>query len=155
MVRSVTQEHRRKDVVASAAAARIVQEAVKPDCSAAELAELATADPGFALRLLSMVNSAAYGLPNKVTDVRRAASMMGVRGLRNLALSLIVGDMAPMNEGGRLLLANSVRRAGAARPLAAALGERRPVAGGTGGLVRGSGRRGGAAGDAEAAAARG
>lgn len=155
MVRSVTQEHRRKDVVASAAAARIVQEAVKPDCSAAELAELATADPGFALRLLSMVNSAAYGLPNKVTDVRRAASMMGVRGLRNLALSLIVGDMAPMNEGGRLLLANSVRRAGAARALASALGERQPDEFFTVGLFLESGLLGVAADDPEAAAALG
>ncbi|MEC7524062.1 MAG: diguanylate cyclase [Myxococcota bacterium] len=153
MVRSVTQEHRRKDVVASAAAARIVQEAVKPDCSAADLAELATADPGFAMRLLALVNSAAYGLPSKVTDVRRAAGLLGVRGLRNLALSLIVGDMAPMNEGGRLLLANSIRRAGAARAIAAALGERQPDELFTVGLFLESGLLGVAADDPETAAA--
>ena len=71
--------------IASTGALRIVQEAVRPDCSVHELAELAAADPGFALRALSMVNSSAFGLRSQVSDVRHAASLLGVRGLRHIA----------------------------------------------------------------------
>jgi diguanylate cyclase (GGDEF)-like protein len=60
-----------------------------------------------------------------VSDVRQAATMLGLRGLRNLALSLVVSDMAPTGPDGELLLANSLRRAAAAQLIAEALGERR------------------------------
>ncbi|HJL20212.1 MAG TPA: diguanylate cyclase [Sandaracinaceae bacterium LLY-WYZ-13_1] len=122
--RTNTGERRRRDVLVAAAATQIVRAAVEPDCSAADLADLAASDPGFGMRLLAMVNSPAFGLSHRVSDVRRAASLLGVRGLRNLALSLVVSDMAPTGDGGRLLLSNSMRRAVAARSLAAALGER-------------------------------
>ncbi|MFK8001001.1 MAG: diguanylate cyclase [Polyangiales bacterium] len=106
--------------VASAAAARIVQAALQPDCSAAELAKLAALDPQFALRVLSVVNSPAFALSNAVDDVGRAASLLGVRGLKNLALSLIVTEMVPSGEAGQVLFANSLRRALAARAIAKA-----------------------------------
>jgi HD-like signal output (HDOD) protein len=106
-------------------ASRIVAEAVKPDASLAGLATLAEKDPGFALRVLATVNSAAFGLPARVSDVRQAATLLGLRGLRNLALSLVVSDMTPAGPDGELLLANSLRRAAAAQLIAEALGERR------------------------------
>ncbi len=119
------QKRRKSDQPASAAATKIIQAAVRPDCSAAELGELAQSDPAFALRVLSVVNSPAFSLSRKVDDVRQAVSLIGVRGLRNLALSLVVSDMVPMGEAGRVLLGNSLRRALAARALGIALGERR------------------------------
>ena len=106
-------------------ASRIVAEAMKPDASLAGLATLAERDPGFTLRVLATVNSAAFGLPARVSDVRQAATLLGLRGLRNLALSLVVSDMAPTGPDGELLLANSLRRAAAAQLIAEALGERR------------------------------
>src|SRR5690606_10032343 len=60
----------------------------------------------------------------KVADVRQAATMVGLRGLRNLALSLVVTDMAPLSADGEVLLANSLRRAAAAQLIASATGER-------------------------------
>lgn len=81
-------------------AAHILAEAVKPDASLLELAALAQRDPNLTLRLLALVNSAAFGLPMKVADVRQAATMVGLRGLRNLALSLVVTDMAPLSADG-------------------------------------------------------
>ena len=54
----------------SVVALQIVREALKPDASPTELSKLAESDPGFALRIISMVNSSAFGFSRKVTDVR-------------------------------------------------------------------------------------
>ena len=96
-------------------AAHIVQAALREDASVQELARLAEGDPAFALRLLSVVNSAAYGSRRRVTDVKQAAALLGIRGLRNVGLSLAVSDMVPPGRDSEILLANSLRRAVAAR----------------------------------------
>jgi diguanylate cyclase (GGDEF)-like protein len=107
-------------------ATRIVQEAVNANVSVEDLAKMAQSDAGFAARVLSMVNSAAYGRGSKIADIRQACSLFGVRGLRNIALGLVVGDMIPMGEDGNALLTPSLRRGVAARLIAEALGERTP-----------------------------
>ncbi len=105
-------------------ATRIVQEAVSAEVSVADLAKLAESDAGFGARVLSLVNSAAYGRGTKVADVRQACALLGVRGLRNVALGLVVGDMIPTGEDGAILLTTSLRRGVAARLVAEAVGER-------------------------------
>ncbi len=106
----------------STLAMQIVREAVRPDVSVGELARLAGTDPGFAMRLLSIVNSSAYALPNKVSDVPQAVSLLGIGGLRNLALSLSLQQMVPLGDDGEVLLAVSLRRAVAARMIAENMG---------------------------------
>jgi diguanylate cyclase (GGDEF)-like protein len=108
----------------SVVALQIVREALKPDVSPTDLAKLAESDPGFALRIISMVNSAAFGFNRKVTDVRQATAFIGVRGLRTLGLSLAVSDMVPAGPDGMVLLGNSLRRAVAAQMIAKKLGHR-------------------------------
>ncbi len=103
-------------------AARIVQEAVGEDVSVADLSRLAMSDPGFAARVVTIVNSAAYGQRRAVTDVRQACSLLGVRGLRNVALALVVSDMVPTGDDGTVLLTTSLRRAVASRLIAETLG---------------------------------
>ena len=125
--------------IVSTSAARVVQAALKPDCSADELGDLAASDPAFALRVLAIVNSPAFALKSAVDDIRRATSMLGVRGLRNLALSMVVADMAPPGPAGELVLAHSLRRALAAKELAAMLGHRETDAFFTTGLFLESG----------------
>ena len=107
-------------------AARIVQEALNDDVELTTLTRLAEQDPGFAVRVVLAVNSGAFGLSRKVSDVRQACSLLGVRGLRNLALSLVVSDMIPLGNEGTILLVNSLRRAVSARLLAEALREKQP-----------------------------
>jgi diguanylate cyclase (GGDEF)-like protein len=99
-------------------AAHIVQAALREDASVQDLARLAEADPAFALRLLAVVNSAAYGARRRVSDVKQAAALLGIRGLRNVGLSLAVSDMVPPGKDSEVLLANSLRRAVAARLIA-------------------------------------
>lgn len=108
----------------SVVALQIVREALKPDVSPTDLAKLAESDPGFALRIISMVNSAAFGFNRKVSDVRQATAFIGVRGLRTLGLSLAVSDLIPAGSDGQILLGNSLRRAVAAQLIAKKLGHR-------------------------------
>jgi len=105
-------------------ATQIVQKAISPDVSVHELAQLATMDPGFAARVVALANSATYGVRNRVSDIRQACMLLGVRGLRNVALGLVVSDMVPTGPDGNVLLVNSLRRAAAARLIAEALGDR-------------------------------
>ena len=114
------------DRPAALLAAQIVQAAVKPDVTAAELGSLCASDPGFVVRLLSLVNCAAYGVGRRITDAQHAVSLLGVRSLRNLALSLCVSDLTPRGNDGDALLVVCLRRAVAARLLAERMGKRPP-----------------------------
>jgi diguanylate cyclase (GGDEF)-like protein len=105
-------------------ALQIVRESLAPDASLPELAKLAASDPGFALRIIAVVNSPAFGPQRHVSDVRQAVSMVGIRGLRGIGMSLALSDMVPVGEAGRILLGNSLRRAVASQLLAQQVGQK-------------------------------
>ena len=105
-------------------ALQIVRESLAPEAALPELAQLAESDPGFAMRIIAMVNSASYGPQRHVSDVRQAASLIGIRGMRSIGMSLALSDMIPVGEAGRILLANSLRRAVASQFLAQRLGKK-------------------------------
>jgi diguanylate cyclase (GGDEF)-like protein len=110
------------DQVLSGAAARIAQEALKADVSIESLARLAHADAAFAMKLLALVNSPAFARSRTVSDINQAASLLGIRGLRTVALSLLVSSLCPEHESCRILMANSLRRAVACRLIATEFG---------------------------------
>lgn len=111
------------DTPLSVAALQIVKEALRPEASPASLAGMAEQDPAFALKVIGFVNSAAMGFTRRVNDIRQASSLLGVRGLRSLGLSLALSDMIPMGPGADMLLANSLRRAIASQLIAERLGQ--------------------------------
>jgi HD-like signal output (HDOD) protein len=119
----------------SPGARRIVQEALKPEVSVAELAQFATADPAFAVRILSVANSAAYTRGRDVTNVTQACALLGIRGLRNIALGMLVADLVPAAEGAASLLSNCLRRAVIARDIASFSGAVTPDDGFFAGLL--------------------
>jgi len=88
----------------------------------AELAQLAGADPAFAMRVLRIVNSAAFGQHQKVVSIREACLKIGIRGLRSVALGLLVSDMVPVGRDGATVLAQVLRRAAAGGMVAARCG---------------------------------
>ncbi len=59
--------------------------------------EIIKCDPGLAVRLLRMANSPLYGLVNEVRSIGHATSILGIRQLKNLALS--VAGSAMFSEG--------------------------------------------------------
>ena len=105
-------------------ALQIVRESLAPEASLPDLAKLAESDPGFAMRIIALVNSPAFGVQRHVSDVRQAVSMVGIRGLRGIGMSLALSDMVPVGEAGRILLGNSLRRAVASQLLAQLLGKK-------------------------------
>jgi diguanylate cyclase (GGDEF)-like protein len=103
---------------ASLLAIQIVQAAVRPSITVPELVSLCQNDPAFVARLLQHCNSATLGLNRRVTGVQHAVSLLGVRGVRNLALTTCVTEMAPIGENGDWVLALCLRRAIAAKMIA-------------------------------------
>lgn len=106
----------------SASVARIVQMTASPDCNVVELGDVIAVDPVFGLRVLSLANSSAFSLRRRMSDVRQAVTMLGLRSVRNLALGLLVSDMAPQSEEGERLLEQAIRRGTACRLIGEQLG---------------------------------
>jgi diguanylate cyclase (GGDEF)-like protein len=67
---------------------RLMQEAVKPEPDFAVMAETIRLDPALATTVLNLVNSAFYGLPQKVTDLHRAVAVLGSRELLKVAVAM-------------------------------------------------------------------
>lgn len=63
------------------------------DSSTVEMERAIVVDPGFSSRLLTMANSAYYGLPKKVTSIKEALLFLGFRAVRQLAMTVGVYDM--------------------------------------------------------------
>lgn len=60
------------------------------DCNATEVAELVSKDPALAAKLLRMVNSAYYGLPREVSDVKFAIAFVGLGEVYRIVMALAV-----------------------------------------------------------------
>lgn len=69
---------------------KILDQAKDPDASAHDLAVLIGMDEGLSSRLLRLVNSPFYGLAGKVSSVQAAVTLLGLRTVRSLALSVSV-----------------------------------------------------------------
>lgn len=63
-----------------------------PKASLTDAARIVESDPALAAKLLQVVNSAFFGLPRRVTNVREAATLLGTLTLKNLALSIAALD---------------------------------------------------------------
>ncbi len=67
---------------------RLMQEALKAEPDFSVMAETIRLDPALATTVLNLVNSAFYGLPQKVTDLHRAALVLGSREILKMAVSM-------------------------------------------------------------------
>jgi len=67
---------------------RLMQEALKPEPDFSVMAETIRMDPALATTVLNLVNSAFYGLPQRVTDLNRAALVLGSREILKMAVSM-------------------------------------------------------------------
>lgn len=63
------------------------------DSSARQMEAVIVVDPGFSAKLLTMANSAYYGLPRKVTSIRDAITFLGFRAVRQLAMTMGVFEL--------------------------------------------------------------
>ncbi len=71
----------------------VLRVAESPNCSAADLSRLVSADPPLAARVLRLANSAYYGFPRSISAVLQAVTLLGSSTLRNVALSAAAFDL--------------------------------------------------------------
>lgn len=77
-----------------------------PECKLSEVAKVISADPALTLKTLRLVNSAYYGLGKQVGTVEHAVVMLGVRVVKNLALTATVFET--LQTGATAFLRHSV-----------------------------------------------
>lgn len=93
------------------------------NCRPKDLVGVIEKDPVITIKVLKIINSAYYGLPNKITSINQSAVYLGVNTLKNLALSFsTIGILPKKNEASfdiqhylvsSLVTANLVRTIGA------------------------------------------
>lgn len=63
-----------------------------PDKSITDIGFIIEQDPALSIRLLKIVNSAFFGLPGKITTIKNAIAIIGVKELQNLVLATVIID---------------------------------------------------------------
>lgn len=79
----------------STAVMQTLQTLRDPESTSDDIARIAQWDAGLVLRVLRMVNSAAYGLRREINSVPQAITFLGRSRLESLVVSLAVKDMLP------------------------------------------------------------
>jgi len=69
---------------------RITKLVNDPNCSLGDVAKAVSSDPAIALKTLRLVNSAYYGLGQQVATVEHAVVLLGLKVIKNLALTATV-----------------------------------------------------------------
>lgn len=72
---------------------RVIEMSGSTDCAVCDIGQVIAVDPGFSSKVLSLANSAYYGLPRKVTSIKEAISFLGYRQIRSLAMTVGIYDM--------------------------------------------------------------
>ncbi len=72
---------------------RVLEISNQEDAPNSAMEAAITIDPGFTTKVLTMANSAAYGLPRRVTSVKEAIMFLGVRTVRSIAMTVGVFDL--------------------------------------------------------------
>ncbi|WP_420452486.1 EAL and HDOD domain-containing protein [Ilumatobacter sp.] len=82
----------------SAAAIKLVAEMQSSDLGVDRAEQLVASDPTLAYRLLSVVNSSAFGLDRQVDSLRHAIVLLGMTQVRNLAVLLTISTSSSASE---------------------------------------------------------
>jgi diguanylate cyclase (GGDEF)-like protein len=75
-----------------AIAVQILNTVQAEDYSLEDLEQIIAADPALTGKLLRIANSSYYALPNDITSVSRALSVLGTNVIKNIALSFVIAN---------------------------------------------------------------
>jgi putative nucleotidyltransferase with HDIG domain len=103
---------------------RIMEMVNDPSVQLGELGKVIARDPSLSLKVLRLVNSAFFGLRDKVTSVERAVVLIGLKPVRNVVLTASVFETLKCGE--ETLLQHAVACATAGRLLAKHAGAASP-----------------------------
>ena len=76
-----------------AVALKIVEVANDPNSGAAEMKNVMESDAALAARVLKCVNSSAYAVRTRITNLQQAIAYLGLKQIRNLAITASVGEL--------------------------------------------------------------
>ena len=79
-------------------AVKVMETARNPNAGAADLKRVVEGDPALSGRVLRSINSAAYGLRAKITNLHHAISYLGFSEIRNLAMTASVAKVFRMGK---------------------------------------------------------
>ncbi len=86
-----------------AARLQLLQRMEAPDPDIDELAQTIQTDAAISFRLLSYLNSAAYGLSQKITSIQHAIRLLGWTKLKNWLRVILLNDMSESDDAEHLL----------------------------------------------------
>ena len=89
---------------------KILEITKKPNVDAKELNSVISLDPVLTGKVLKLINSAYYSLPNQITSIVRAIIMLGINTVKNLALSTSVVSAIHVRNNFKALDMNSFWR---------------------------------------------
>jgi len=72
---------------------QIIKTVEDPRSSAGQLNAIVSHDPALVTRVLKVVNSSFYGLPGQVASIERAIVLLGLNGVKNLAVAASLGQL--------------------------------------------------------------
>ncbi len=79
-------------------AIRVMQIANDPDSDAGNLTEAMESDTALSARVLRCVNSSAFAVRQKITNLRQAIAYMGTKQIRNIAVTASVSELFQTDE---------------------------------------------------------
>ena len=74
---------------------RLLELTRRSDVAVKELADTVAMDPGLSAKILRFVNSPLAGLSREVTSLNQAVALVGIRGVKMMALSFSVLAQVP------------------------------------------------------------
>jgi len=79
-------------------ALKIIEAYQKPEPDIQQIGDLLTTDPPLTVKILKIVNSSFYSLPTKITSVHHAIKLLGIKAIKNLALSFTLINTFQSNK---------------------------------------------------------
>ncbi len=104
-----------------AVAVRLLNAAQDPDVDLARVAEWIERDPAMTANVLRACNAPIYGLRTRVTSVRQATSLLGLRKVVQIALTVLASRYLTPAQDGYALAAGELWRSSVTAALAAEL----------------------------------
>lgn len=81
---------------------QLLKELNAPQTDMSRLAEVIATDVSLSYRLLKYINSAAFGLPNRIKSIQQAVSLLGLNEVRRWSLVVFMNDLDATPKGEEL-----------------------------------------------------
>lgn len=72
---------------------RLMKTLASPDYDLREVAKIVSADPSLSYRLLNFINSALFSLPDRISSIKHALTLIGLIQLKQWFLAVVISDL--------------------------------------------------------------